>query len=136
MSQPLGFVDPEHPNHVCRLSKALYGLKQPPPPRAWFHTLSSALLAFGFIGSHYDPSLFVYHANGYTVIILIYVNDIIITSNSSSVLLDVIIFLQFRFAIKYLGSLKFRGGSKGAEVDSTPLIFQKRSKNMYNFIKK
>nr|GEU33140.1 hypothetical protein [Tanacetum cinerariifolium] len=30
ISQPKGFVDPEHPTHVYRLKKALYGLKQAP----------------------------------------------------------------------------------------------------------
>nr|GEY01153.1 retrovirus-related Pol polyprotein from transposon TNT 1-94 [Tanacetum cinerariifolium] len=30
VSQPEGFVDPEHPTHVYRLKKALYRLKQPP----------------------------------------------------------------------------------------------------------
>nr|GEY50114.1 hypothetical protein [Tanacetum cinerariifolium] len=30
VSQPKGFVDPEHPTHVYRLKKALYGLKQAP----------------------------------------------------------------------------------------------------------
>ncbi|GJR94956.1 retrovirus-related pol polyprotein from transposon TNT 1-94 [Tanacetum coccineum] len=33
VSQPEGFVDPDHPTHVYRLNKALYGLKQ--APRAW-----------------------------------------------------------------------------------------------------
>ncbi|GKB64712.1 retrovirus-related pol polyprotein from transposon TNT 1-94 [Tanacetum coccineum] len=33
VSQPEGFVDPDHPTHVYRLKKALYGLKQ--APRAW-----------------------------------------------------------------------------------------------------
>nr|GEW69705.1 retrovirus-related Pol polyprotein from transposon TNT 1-94 [Tanacetum cinerariifolium] len=33
VSQPEGFVDPDHPKHVYRLKKALYGLKQ--APRAW-----------------------------------------------------------------------------------------------------
>nr|GFB23947.1 retrovirus-related Pol polyprotein from transposon TNT 1-94 [Tanacetum cinerariifolium] len=28
VSQPEGFVDPDHPTHVYRLKKALYGLKQ------------------------------------------------------------------------------------------------------------
>lgn len=28
MRQPLGFVDPTRPHHLCRLVKALYGLKQ------------------------------------------------------------------------------------------------------------
>nr|GEV40011.1 retrovirus-related Pol polyprotein from transposon TNT 1-94 [Tanacetum cinerariifolium] len=33
ISQLDGFVDPDHPTHVCRLKKALYGLKQ--APRVW-----------------------------------------------------------------------------------------------------
>nr|GEZ29872.1 retrovirus-related Pol polyprotein from transposon TNT 1-94 [Tanacetum cinerariifolium] len=42
VSQPEGFVDPEHPTHVYRLKKALYGLKH--APRAWYDTLSRFLL--------------------------------------------------------------------------------------------
>nr|GEX59413.1 retrovirus-related Pol polyprotein from transposon TNT 1-94 [Tanacetum cinerariifolium] len=38
VSQPAGFVDPDHPTHVYLLKKALYGLKQ--APRAWYDTLS------------------------------------------------------------------------------------------------
>ncbi|GKC67538.1 copia protein [Tanacetum coccineum] len=34
VSQPEGFVDPDHPTYVYRLKKALYGLKQ--APRAWY----------------------------------------------------------------------------------------------------
>ncbi|GKA94501.1 retrovirus-related pol polyprotein from transposon TNT 1-94 [Tanacetum coccineum] len=30
VSQPKGFIDPDHPHHVYRLKKALYGLKQAP----------------------------------------------------------------------------------------------------------
>ncbi|GJV99004.1 retrovirus-related pol polyprotein from transposon TNT 1-94 [Tanacetum coccineum] len=42
VSQPEGFVDPDHPTHVYRLKKAMYGLKQ--VPRAWYDTLSWFLL--------------------------------------------------------------------------------------------
>ncbi|GKE05055.1 retrovirus-related pol polyprotein from transposon TNT 1-94, partial [Tanacetum coccineum] len=42
VSQPEGFVDPDHPTHVYRLKKALYGLKQ--APRAWYNTKSRFLL--------------------------------------------------------------------------------------------
>nr|GEV47159.1 Gag-Pol polyprotein [Tanacetum cinerariifolium] len=34
VSQPEGFVDPDHPTHVYRLKRALYGLKQ--APQAWY----------------------------------------------------------------------------------------------------
>ncbi|GJW89012.1 retrovirus-related pol polyprotein from transposon TNT 1-94 [Tanacetum coccineum] len=42
VSQPEGFVDPDHPTHIYRLKKALYGLKQ--APRAWYDTLSKFLM--------------------------------------------------------------------------------------------
>nr|GEU80073.1 retrovirus-related Pol polyprotein from transposon TNT 1-94 [Tanacetum cinerariifolium] len=34
VSQPEGFIDPDHPTHVYCLKKALYGFKQ--APRAWY----------------------------------------------------------------------------------------------------
>nr|GEU91430.1 retrovirus-related Pol polyprotein from transposon TNT 1-94 [Tanacetum cinerariifolium] len=38
VSQPEGFIDPDHPTHVYHLKKALYGQKH--APRAWYNTLS------------------------------------------------------------------------------------------------
>ncbi|GKB26223.1 retrovirus-related pol polyprotein from transposon TNT 1-94, partial [Tanacetum coccineum] len=56
VSQPEGFVDPDHPTHVYRLKKALYGLKQ--APRAWYDTLSRFLLDNKFSKGSVDPTLF------------------------------------------------------------------------------
>ncbi|KAJ3706370.1 hypothetical protein LUZ61_010075 [Rhynchospora tenuis] len=115
MAQPPGFTDLTAPSHVCLLKKALYGLKQ--SPRAWFNTLSSALIAFGFKGSQYDPSLFVYSSNGKLAFLLIYVDDLMLTGNDSSLLSTLLHFLQTKFAIKDLGSLHF---FLGIEVTSSP----------------
>ncbi|GJY73704.1 retrovirus-related pol polyprotein from transposon TNT 1-94 [Tanacetum coccineum] len=57
VSQPEGFIDPGHPNHVYRLKKAFYGLKQ--APRAWYDTPSKFLLAQGFSKGVVDPTLFI-----------------------------------------------------------------------------
>nr|GFC35357.1 retrovirus-related Pol polyprotein from transposon TNT 1-94 [Tanacetum cinerariifolium] len=46
VSQPEGFVDPDHLTYVYRLKKALYELKQ--APQAWYDTLSSFLLDNSF----------------------------------------------------------------------------------------
>jgi len=80
MEQSQGFVDPAFTNYVCKLHKALYGLKQ--APCAWFTNLSHTLLEIGFSSSQVDPSLFVYHTNGSHIFLLVYVDDIIVTSNS------------------------------------------------------
>ncbi|GKB01903.1 retrovirus-related pol polyprotein from transposon TNT 1-94 [Tanacetum coccineum] len=56
VSQPEGFVDPDHPTHVYRLKKALYGLKR--APRAWYDTLSRFLLGNKFSKGVVDPTLF------------------------------------------------------------------------------
>lgn len=87
MQQPPKFVYSSHPHHVCKLSKAIYGLKQ--SPRAWFNTLSNALLQQGFI-FHYDPSLFIFSSHGSTLIVLVYVDDIIVTGSSSQLVQDFI----------------------------------------------
>nr|GEV00029.1 putative late blight resistance protein homolog R1B-23 [Tanacetum cinerariifolium] len=42
VSQPDGFIDPDHPTYLYHLKKALYGLKQ--AIRAWYNALSRFLL--------------------------------------------------------------------------------------------
>ncbi|KAK1665283.1 hypothetical protein QYE76_053442 [Lolium multiflorum] len=59
MQQPPGYVDPKHPNYVCRLQKSLYGLKQ--APRAWYSKLSIKLQSIGFVPSKADTSLFIFN---------------------------------------------------------------------------
>ena len=114
MEQPPGFIDASKPNHICLLSKAIYGLKQ--SPRAWFHALSTALLNQGFQASRYDPSLFILSTNNSMLIVLIYVDDIIVTGDSRDRIQAFINSLQQTFALKDLGDLHF---FLGIEVHST-----------------
>lgn len=82
MRQPPGFVDPIRPTHICQLRWSLYGLKQ--APRAWFLQLSEFLLKLGFIGSAADTSLFILRTSSYVMFMLIYVDDIILTSTPNA----------------------------------------------------
>uniref|UniRef100_A0ACD5V3W7 Uncharacterized protein n=1 Tax=Avena sativa TaxID=4498 RepID=A0ACD5V3W7_AVESA len=70
MFQPPGYVDSQHPRHICKLQKSLYGLKQ--APRAWFARLSSRLLALGFSSSAADVSLFIFRKGGLCIYLLIF----------------------------------------------------------------
>nr|GEY26226.1 hypothetical protein [Tanacetum cinerariifolium] len=70
VSQPEGFVDPDHPTHVYRLKKALYGLKQ--APRAWYGTLSRFLLDNNFSRGAVDPTLFTRKTGKHILLVQIY----------------------------------------------------------------
>lgn len=86
------------------MQKSLYGLKQ--APRAWFEKLQSALLSMGFKASKFDHSLFMLQ-QPILVIVLVYVDDIIVTGPSSTACNNVISQLSVQFPIKDLGDLHF-----------------------------
>jgi len=124
MSQPPGFSHPQFPHHICKLHKALYGLKQ--APRAWFSRLSSKLLALGFRGAKTDSSLFIFKSPEFTMFILIYVDDIIITCSKDSAIDNLLSLLQSDFSIKDLGLLNFFLGIEVVDTPDGSLLSQKR----------
>nr|GEV17514.1 hypothetical protein [Tanacetum cinerariifolium] len=71
VSQPEGFVDPDHTTHIYRLKKALYGLKQ--APRRF-------LLDNKFSKGAVDPTLFTRKTGKHILLVQIYVDDIIFAS--------------------------------------------------------
>lgn len=105
MEQPPGYIDPLHPDHVCRLRKALYGLRQ--APLAWYQRLRAFLLQLGFLCSHADTSLFVFHRQHVLIYLLVYVDDIIVTSNNPASIRTLMARLSKEFAIKDLGRLGY-----------------------------
>jgi hypothetical protein len=103
MEQPLGYVDQTHPNLVCRLKKALYSLKQ--APRAWSDKIGEYLVTSGFQTSNADFSLYVKKTDHGIIIIVIYVDDLIITRDSDVDIYDLKKLLKQKFEMKDLGKL-------------------------------
>ena len=79
MKKPPGF-EVSNSKKVCRLRKSLYGLKQ--APRCWFAKLTTALKGYGFHQSYLDHSLFTLCNNDVRLSVLVYVDNIIISSNN------------------------------------------------------
>lgn len=115
MAQPPGFQDNQFPQHVCKLNRSIYGLKQ--APKAWFDILSSFLLHIGFHCCHSDPSLFIFKQNSIMLLMLIYVDDIILTGTHGEFIEKLISRLGDEFAIKDFGNLHY---FLGVEVHQTP----------------
>jgi hypothetical protein len=105
MHQPLGFKDPNLPHHVCRLRKSLYGLKQ--APRAWYKRFADYVYSIGFSQSKSDNSLFIYRKDTHMAYLLLYVDDIILTTSSNNLRKSIISRLSSEFAMKDLGPLSY-----------------------------
>lgn len=124
MKQPPGFESSDHPSHLCYLEKALYGLKQ--APRAWHARLSSILCELGFKASKADMSLFFRCQQGVTMFLLVYVDDIIIISSTSSMADALIQQLGKAFAVKDLGKLHYFLGIEVHARGSSLTLTQKK----------
>ncbi|RVX07394.1 Retrovirus-related Pol polyprotein from transposon RE1 [Vitis vinifera] len=116
MTQPQGFFNPTYPTYVCKLHKALYGLKQ--APRAWFQKLRIALLDYGFQSSRADTSLFIFHTASDILILLVYVDDILVTGSSPTLVSHFISYLSAKFALRDLGPLSYFLGIQAHQLGS------------------
>ena len=105
MEQPPRFVAQGEIGKVCRLQKSLYGLKQ--SPRVWFGKFSQAVEEFGMQKS--KSHNFVFHRNSSSGIILlvVYMNDIVITGSDSQGISSLKSFLHSQFHTKDLRMLRY-----------------------------
>ncbi|CAA7026211.1 unnamed protein product [Microthlaspi erraticum] len=88
-----------------KLRKPISGLKQ--SPRVWYRKLSITLLDRGFKRSEADHTLFTLQRKEVIVVILIYVDDMIISGNEKVGIQETKSYLQSVFEIKDLGTLKY-----------------------------
>jgi hypothetical protein len=90
---------------MCKLKRSLYGLKQ--ALRAWFEKFRSTLLRFSFVQSQYYSSLFLCKNPVGLVLLLVYVDDIVITGTDSNLIEHLKQNLQASFHMKDLGPLTY-----------------------------
>ncbi|XP_057991842.1 retrovirus-related Pol polyprotein from transposon TNT 1-94 isoform X2 [Hevea brasiliensis] len=105
MEQPPGFVAQGELGKVCRLQMSLYGLKQ--SPRTWFGRFSEAVQEFGMQKSKCDHSVFYRQSEVGLILLVVYVDDIVITGSDSAGISSLKTFLQTQFQTKNLGLLKY-----------------------------
>jgi hypothetical protein len=124
LAQPPGFEDPAHPYHVCLFHKALYGLKQ--APRAWYLKFSNYIQQMGFTRCPYDQSLFYRQQSSDVLLLLIYVDDILLTGSSPSQISAFITHLSSVFRMKDLGDVHYFLGLQITRTDTALTITQTR----------
>ena len=106
MHIPVGLETTSNFNEVCRLQKSLYGLKQ--SPKAWFERFTKVVKGYRFVQCQSNHTLFVKHfSEGKLAIIIVYVDDIILTGNHEEKIDLLKKLLTKEFEIKDLGNLKY-----------------------------
>nr|GFA35890.1 retrovirus-related Pol polyprotein from transposon TNT 1-94 [Tanacetum cinerariifolium] len=132
VSQPEGFVDPDHPTYVYHLKKALYGLKQ--ALWAWYDTLSRFLLDNKFSNGAVDPTLFTQKIGNHILLIQIYVDDIIFASTDPKACDIFSNEMSYKFQMSMMGQMSFL---LGLQVSQSPEgIFINQSKFALEILKK
>ncbi|GKC50432.1 putative ribonuclease H-like domain-containing protein [Tanacetum coccineum] len=105
VSQPPGFVDPDHPNKVYKVVKALYRLHQ--APRAWYANLSTFLEKHGYKRGTIDKTLFIKRDKKDIMLVQVYVDDIIFGSTNKSWCDEFKALMKSKFQISSIGELTF-----------------------------
>nr|GFA81143.1 retrovirus-related Pol polyprotein from transposon TNT 1-94 [Tanacetum cinerariifolium] len=132
VSQPEGFVDPDHPTHVYRLKKALYGLKQ--APQAWYDTLLRFLLDNNFSKGAVDPTLFTRKIGKHILLVQIYVDGIIFASTDPKYYDMFSNEMSLKFQMSMMGQISF---FLGLQVSQSPGgIFINQSKFALEILQK
>ncbi|KAK8943073.1 hypothetical protein KSP39_PZI008985 [Platanthera zijinensis] len=105
MKFPPGFVKKGAEGFVCHLRKSLYGLKQ--SPRAWFGRFLTTMLKFGYKQDQSDHTMFIRRHEQHVVVLIVYVDDIVITGNDTEEIANLKTLLSTEFEVKDLGRLRY-----------------------------
>eukprot|EP00253_Pinus_taeda_P012136 PITA_12136 len=104
MEQPIGFIQTDS-SLVCRLKKSLYGLKQ--APRAWYAKMDNFLLESGFSRCHSDNTVYTKTVGNSLIILVLYVDDLILTGSDPILINHVKSSLKKKFEKTDLGHLHY-----------------------------
>ena len=107
VQQPPGYemTDADGIRLTCHLNKSLYGLKQ--SGRNWHVTLTNYLKSIAYVANDIDSCLYTKQFDGKQIIILFWVDDIIIASNSQELIATTKQSLQDKFQMDDRGELKW-----------------------------
>ena len=94
----------ENLNKVCLLRKALYGLRQ--AGRQWHKRLDGKLKKFGLTPLAADPCVYIGRREKDILLMAIYVDDIVIASQSETWIAEMKINLMQEFEMKDLGKIR------------------------------
>ena len=98
MDQPDGFLTKGKEHLVCKLRKSVYGLKQ--ASRQWYLKFNNTITLYGFIENIVDRYVYIKVSGRKFIILVLYIDDILLTANDVGLLHDIKKFLSKKFEMK------------------------------------
>lgn len=123
MKFPTGITPPKT-NQVYILRKSLYGLKQ--ASRKWYARLVGALNYKGYSSSLNDYSLFYKLTDGLISILVVYVDNILLTGSDTTEIHQITNFLNSEFKVKNLGDIHYFLGMEILQEPHGFIIIQRQ----------
>ena len=109
---------------VCHLRKSLYGLKE--SPCAWFGKFSQVIKKSGMQKSKFDHSVFYRNSEVDIILLVVYVDDIVITGSDMASISSLKSFLHGQFHTKDLRMLKYFLGIEVMRSKHEIFLFQRK----------
>lgn len=124
VEQPHGYEVAGKMEMVYKLHKALYGLKQ--APRAWFSRIESYFIKEGFENSSSEQTLFIKRKGGKVLIVSIYVDDLLFTSDDEEMLSKFKKSMKDEFDMTDLGMMRYFLGIEVIQKSDGIFICQRK----------
>ena len=107
------------------LVKAIYGLKQ--ASRVWNETFDEFVRSIGFQVSAFDPCLYIKVVDGHCILLLVYVDDVLVTGSSNDLIAQTKNDLKMRFEMTDSGKCTFVLGIELVDgLDGSVTMCQRR----------
>ncbi|GKD36049.1 retrotransposon protein, putative, ty1-copia subclass [Tanacetum coccineum] len=134
MVQPEGFVDPKHPNKVCKHQRSIYGLKQ--ASRSWNKRFDVEIKKIGFTQNPDESYVYLKASRSSVAFLILYVDDILRMKNNVTMLQEVKSWLSKYFSMKDLGEATYILGIKIIRNRSKRLIALSQRAYLEKILKK
>ncbi|CAL2278987.1 unnamed protein product [Prunus armeniaca] len=132
VEQRQGFLVEGGEEKVYKLKKALYGLKQ--APRTWYAEIDKYFSHSGFQKSQSEPTLYILKKGASILIVSLYVDDLIFTSNNEHLIQQFKKDMMSTYEMSDLGLLHYFLGIEVSQTENGIFISQK--KYVENILKK
>lgn len=105
VKQPLDFEYIKNPSSVYKLRKTLYALKK--APMAWYNRLRNFICERGFEKCKVDITLFINKIKDHTLLVQMYIDDIIFGSTNNDLCKEFSIMMKREFKMSMMDKMDF-----------------------------